>query len=129
MGDCVFCPIISREDQRELVREWPETVAFFPGGPGPCTPHGHLLVVPKAHVEHAGVDPAVTGLTFQRAAELANEVGAGAYHLIVNCGRAAGQSVFHLHIHIVFRVAGDNVVMPWDWQKAERPSGETVVKP
>lgn len=106
---CVFCEIVSGAAQADIVRRWGDAVAFVPIGP--VVP-GHLLVVPHAHVDDARTDSETTGLAFRRASELAGQLG-GDFNLIANAGPAAGQTVFHLHVHIVPRLEGDGLRLPW----------------
>lgn len=77
---------------------------------------GHRIFIPRRHVIRADSDPGVTGAVFQEAANW------GAYHaedfnLITSAGRAATQSVDHLHVHYVPRVEGDGLTLPWTGQK------------
>jgi histidine triad (HIT) family protein len=108
---CVFCAIAAGVAPANVVREWPDAVAFRPLNP---VTDGHTLVIPRAHVDDAAVNPAVTALTMRRAAELAE--GAGSLNLITSVGTAATQTVFHLHIHIVPREDGDGLSLPWTGQ-------------
>lgn len=115
---CKFCEIAAGRDLTPLVEEWDDAVAIVPLNP--VTP-GHLLVIPATHVERAGVDPEVTGRMFAYADWLATDRRAHSgytdYNLIVNAGLDAGQTVFHLHIHVVPRRAGDMLMMPWTYQQ------------
>lgn len=98
-----------------MIDSWPDAMAFTPshGGVAP----GHTLVVPRAHVANAIVDPVVTGIAVIRAATLAGQMIAAAQmpgaNLITSVGKAATQSVFHLHWHIVPRQEGDGLCLPW----------------
>jgi histidine triad (HIT) family protein len=74
---------------------------------------GHLLVVAKAHLPDALASPASFGYLAEQAARYAVGQGLRACNLIVNVGRAATQSVDHLHLHIVPRVADDGLRLPW----------------
>ncbi|KOU62106.1 hypothetical protein ADK57_25955 [Streptomyces sp. MMG1533] len=74
---------------------------------------GHVLVVPRIHVADFTTDPDVTGATAKRAAELAQAHDLVSANLITSKGRAATQSVFHLHLHLVPRRAGDGLLLPW----------------
>lgn len=107
-GPCVFCRIVDGSAPAKMVREWADAIAFVPLGP---VTDGHVLVVPRQHVADAVEDPAVTAATMARAAEFAAEHEAS--NLITSIGRAATQSVFHLHIHVVPRVEGDALRLPW----------------
>lgn len=119
--DCVFCAIVAGEAPATIVREWDDTVAILPRGG--CT-EGHVLVLPRVHVADAGVDPEVTARTMARAAELMAEHENA--NIITSRGAEATQTVYHLHVHVVPRVEGDGLALPWtgqsDWDRlvAER---------
>lgn len=114
---CVFCQIVDGCAPAKIVREWPEAIAIVPLGP--VVP-GHLLVIPRTHVDDFTADPQVSAATMRRAAELGGELG-GAMNLITSKGWEATQSVFHLHIHLVPRTAGDGLRLPWTGQEPARP--------
>lgn len=103
---CVFCHIIAGEAPADYVRLWPDAVAFKPLDP--VTP-GHTLVVPRAHVEDATEDPAVSAAVMARAASIAPR----SCNIITSAGAQATQSIWHLHLHIVPRRAGDGLALPW----------------
>jgi histidine triad (HIT) family protein len=112
---CAFCAIATGNGPAEVIAEWPDAVAFLPradaAGKRGCT-DGHVLVVPRAHVADFAEDPTVTGAAMARAAELAARLG-GDFNLITSRGAAATQTVYHLHVHLVPRVAGDGLALPW----------------
>src|SRR5215471_584927 len=109
VAGCAFCSIAAGTAPAEVVRDWPDALAIRPrgGGVGP----GHVLVIPRAHVADAGVDPVVTAAVMARAAELLAELPAA--NLITSRGSAATQTVFHLHAHVVPRVLEDGSLLPW----------------
>ncbi|MFW5415346.1 HIT family protein [Nocardiopsis sp. CNT-189] len=109
-GECVFCRICAGTAPAEVVHSWPDALAIRPrsGGVHP----GHVLVLPRAHVRDAAAEPAVTAAVMGRAAELAAALGQDS-NLIANIGEAATQTVFHLHVHLVPRAAGDGLALPW----------------
>lgn len=111
--DCPFC---GRIERGEFDYDDADSVAFQPLGP---VAPGHFLVVPKAHVSSALAAPRTAGLATRFAAELAGDMGLTAFNLITSSGRAATQTVFHLHVHIVPRNEGDGLHLPWTGQ-AER---------
>lgn len=115
MTGCPFCRIVSGEDPARVVWESADALAFFPDVPAG---RGHTLVVPRVHVEdflQAG--PAVTSSV----ARACTEVGAAleralspqGMNAITSKGRAASQSVFHLHVHLVPRWEGDRLGELW----------------
>jgi histidine triad (HIT) family protein len=89
--------------------EGEESVAFLDNFP--CTP-GHTLVIPRQHYATLGEMPVEgVGRLFQAAAMVAGNVqaamGAAGFNMGINNGKAAGQEVFHTHIHIIPRYQGD----------------------
>lgn len=104
MSGCLFCRIVRKEVPADVVYEDDDLLAFkdiFPQAPV------HLLIIPKAHCEGLSeMRPelaAVAGRIPQVAAGLARAHGveAGGWRLLSNCGPDAGQTVFHLHFHLL----------------------------
>ncbi|MFC7387176.1 HIT family protein [Sphaerisporangium rhizosphaerae] len=112
---CVFCDIVAGRAPATVLRTWPDTIAISPRHP---VAPGHLLVIPHPHVIDVGQDPEVSATTMARAAELA--AGLPACNVITSRGKAASQSVFHLHLHVVPRADGDGLPLPWTPQHAAR---------
>ncbi|MEO3860910.1 HIT domain-containing protein [Acrocarpospora sp. B8E8] len=106
--DCVFCRIVAGDAPADIVYRWPDAVAFVPLGP---VTEGHVLVVPKVHVQDATEDPYTTGLAMSAAAELGRTMWP--CNIITSAGELATQTVFHLHLHIVPRREGDGLALPW----------------
>jgi histidine triad (HIT) family protein len=102
-GDCLFCRIASRDVPAQLVLDRDDVLAFRDVNPQAPT---HILVIPKEHIasleavgDHHG--PLLSNLV-AAANEVAREDGvAGGFRLVTNIGRAAGQSVDHLHLHVL----------------------------
>lgn len=116
-GPPAVCPFCERilAGECEFLDEHPGVVAFAPLNP--VVP-GHLLFVPERHVADAAEDPALTARCFEHAARWGQQRRARGRHgldfnLIVNCGEAAGQTVRHLHVHLVPRRQGDGLKLPW----------------
>lgn len=107
---CVFC---DREKITNVVKEFGDCIVFEPLNP--VTP-GHLLVVPKKHVQDFTADDKVVLEVFKAASFIADSFG-GDYNLITSKGKAATQSVFHFHVHLVPRKDGDGLLLPWSHQK------------
>lgn len=102
--DCIFCKIIAREVPADFVYEDGDLVAFRDIHPVAPT---HVLVVPKKHIaslaDSGPEDEVLLGrlmLGVRRVAEVLGVVEQG-YRTIINTGPGAGQSVFHLHIHLL----------------------------
>jgi len=114
---CVFCEIVAGRAPATVVSEWPEALAIVPLGP---VVDGHVLVIPRVHVEDAATNAAVTAITSGLAAVYAHEQGRP-FNLITSAGREATQSVFHLHIHYVPRAVDDELMVPWGTLHGENP--------
>ena len=104
MSDCLFCKIIAREIPASIVYEDDRVIAFNDINPqGPT----HVLVVPKRHIatlnDLSPEDDALVGEVVRRAAAIANERGiwAGGFRTVFNTNRDAGQTVFHIHLHLI----------------------------
>ncbi|MBC7563279.1 MAG: histidine triad nucleotide-binding protein [Gemmatimonadaceae bacterium] len=102
MTDCLFCRIARKEIPARIVAETDEYLAFHDVSPQAPT---HVLVIPKAHVASLdGVtDPLVAGRVALLAAEVARSLGVAAsgYRVVMNTGADGGQSVPHLHAHLL----------------------------
>ena len=104
MADCLFCKIIRREIPATLVYEDDRVVAFNDINPQAPT---HVLVVPKRHIatlnELSTEDDRLVGELVRRATAIAGERGlsAGGYRTVFNTNRDAGQTVFHIHLHLL----------------------------
>jgi histidine triad (HIT) family protein len=104
VADCLFCRIIAREIPASIVYEDDRVLAFNDINPQAPT---HVLVVPKRHIESlnelAAGDDAIVGEVVRRAAAIAKDRGisAGGYRAVFNTNRDAGQTVFHIHLHLV----------------------------
>ena len=103
-SDCLFCRIVDGEIPAEIVRSDSDVVAFRDINPQAPT---HILIIPRKHIPsvsrlEAG-DAAIMGKLFLAAKELAREEGISdtGYRMVVNAGRAAGQTVFHIHLHLL----------------------------
>ena len=100
---CLFCRIAHREIQADIVDETTELIAFKDVNPQAPV---HVLVIPREHISSlADVTPAHAGMlgkALQRIPELTKRLGLDAgYRLVINSGPQAGQSIDHLHIHLL----------------------------
>ena len=103
MEDCLFCKIAAGEIPSKKLYEDDQVVAFYDINPQAKV---HFLVVPKAHIASAAVlteeDGALLGHIFAVIAKLAKETGLeNGYRVISNAGEDAGQTVKHLHFHVM----------------------------
>ena len=102
MDDCIFCKISKRELPAKLVYEDPELFAFEDIAPQAPT---HILICSRKHLEtltdSKEQDGALLGRALLLASRLAAERKLGAYRVVVNNGCGAGQTVFHLHFHLL----------------------------
>jgi histidine triad (HIT) family protein len=102
MADCLFCRICSGEAKADRVHEDEHAVAIRDINPAAPT---HLLVLPRKHVatlrDLTAADDALVGHLHRVAATVARAAGVGDFRVVVNCGANAGQSVFHLHLHVL----------------------------
>lgn len=100
--DCLFCRIVRGEIPVPFVYETPQCVAFRDVNPQAPV---HVLVVPREHVASldAARDPALIGELSLAAAEIARREGVAerGYRTVVNTNAEAGQTVFHLHLHLL----------------------------
>ncbi len=104
MADCIFCKIAAKEVPATVVHEDDTAVAFRDINPQAPT---HIVIVPRKHIasvnELVEKDDNSVGYLLRVAARLAGEeqIAEPGYRLVVNCGREAGQSVDHLHLHLI----------------------------
>ena len=115
MSDCVFCKIVAGQIPSAKVHEDELTLAFM--DIGEVSP-GHVLVTVKPHVENIyGLNDALAAAVFRTAARVARALRS-AYSpegvtLYQANGVAAGQTVFHFHLHLVPRYARDGMRLAW----------------
>ena len=104
MTDCLFCKIIRHEIPASIVYEDDRILAFNDINPQAPT---HVLVVTKRHIatlnELSPEDDQIVGELVRRAAAIAEERGisAGGFRTVFNTNRKAGQTVFHIHLHLL----------------------------
>lgn len=111
MQDCIFCKIINKEANAEIVFEDQTSVAFAPIKP---VAEGHLLLVPKTHFENIfDIENEVLRNLITTSKEIASNVtkknNVTGVNLLHASGKDAQQSIFHFHIHIVPRRPDDGL--------------------
>lgn len=123
---CPFCEIAAGRAPATVVHEWSDVIAIVPLDP---VVDGHTLVIPKGHVPDFAADPEVSADTMRHAAELMRWTDRP-MNLITSRGRAATQSVMHLHLHLVPRAEGDGLALPWSGRtRSVAPSGQSGPRP
>ena len=115
MSACIFCKIVRKELPSCIVAEEENVLAFMDIMPAR---KGHVLVTPKRHAEGmldvAGQDLAACLQMVQRICVAMQEaVHPPGFSVVQLNGAAAGQTVFHIHFHIIPRQAGDGIAMKW----------------
>jgi histidine triad (HIT) family protein len=104
MKDCLFCKIVSGEIPARIVHEDEDCVAFRDINPQAPT---HVLVVPRRHIatinDLTPADAVLPGRMMLAAQKIARDEGVdkAGYRLVFNCNAGAGQSVFHVHLHLL----------------------------
>ncbi len=104
MTDCLFCKMAKGEIKPDLVMETDELLAFRDINPRAPT---HILVVPRKHISTLNdLTPADAGIIDKMvlaAGEIAKLEGiaASGYRLVMNCNQGGGQTVFHIHLHLL----------------------------
>jgi histidine triad (HIT) family protein len=101
---CLFCRIAHGEITARKVYEDDDVVAFHDINPQAPT---HVLVIPRRHIpaldDLTEADAATIGTTLVRAARIAHDLqlASDGYRMVINNGEAAGQTVFHIHVHVL----------------------------
>lgn len=103
-NDCLFCKIASGEIGADVIYETDDVIAFRDINPQAPT---HALVIPKRHIatinDIGAADAETVGKLYIAARDIAAEEGIAApgYRAVMNCNAAAGQTVFHIHLHLL----------------------------
>lgn len=128
MDDCTFCRIVDGEESAYVVHEDEATMAFLDIN---AVVEGHTLVVPKAHHRTlTDMDPDEVGRLFASTREVAAAVEAAiepdGLSLFQSNGAAAGQDVFHVHVHLVPRWGDDDVRLAPSRHRIDPEEGNRV---
>ena len=111
-NDCLFCKIATGEISAKILYEDDQVLAFE--DVNPQAPF-HVLIIPRGHISTLNdvqeADEALLGRMLTRATQIAKKHGHAqdGYRTVFNCNRGAGQSVFHIHLHLL---AGRNMTWP-----------------
>ncbi len=102
MSNCLFCKIVAGDIPSNKVYEDEQCFAFYDIDPQAPT---HFLVIPKAHIPSAAAvtpeNSSVVAHIFEVIAKVTKDLGIESYRIVSNIGEQAGQSVFHLHFHVL----------------------------
>jgi histidine triad (HIT) family protein len=102
--NCIFCKIVSKEAKADVIYQDEQVTAFHDIHPVAPT---HILIVPNRHIDSVAKmeleDEQIVGHIFSVARKLAEQEGiaTSGYRLITNTGAHGGQSVFHMHVHLI----------------------------
>ena len=126
--DCLFCRIVDGELPSYDLYEDDQVLAFLDVNP---VAEGHALVIPKAHHERVtDYDAETTAAVFDAAREVAAAMEAAlepdGFNLFQTNGAAAGQEVFHSHVHVVPRTEGDDVSFGFEPRDLEDDAAEEL---
>tara|TARA_R110002049_G_scaffold78774_2_gene200488 strand:- start:9613 stop:9957 length:345 start_codon:yes stop_codon:yes gene_type:complete len=104
MSDCLFCKILDGDIPADIVFESDTAMAFRDINPQAPT---HVLIIPRQHIstinDISAADQSLVGSLFTAAREIAAKEGLSddGYRVVMNCNEAAGQTVFHIHLHLL----------------------------
>jgi len=104
MNDCLFCKFVSGEFKTDVVYENDDVLAFNDINPQAPT---HVLIIPKKHIATINdlqpEDEALVGKLYSAVKHIAkaNDFADEGYRVVMNCNAAAGQTVFHIHLHLL----------------------------
>ena len=102
--DCLFCKILAGDIPADVVYESDSAIAFRDINPQAPT---HVLIIPRQHISTINdIEPGdheIIGSLYSAAAEIAAKAGHAedGYRVVMNCGEHGGQSVFHVHLHML----------------------------
>ena len=103
-NDCLFCKIVAGEIPAEIIFETETAIAFRDINPQAPT---HVLIIPRRHIptinDLQSGDEEIVGDLYMAAARIAADEGIAedGYRVVMNCNEGAGQTVFHIHLHLV----------------------------
>lgn len=104
MSECLFCKISTKEINAEIIKENDDVIAFK--DINPIAPN-HILIIPKVHIESVYALDETNYYLISKMAELANDISRNIINAkngcrwVINTGKEGGQTVFHLHLHLI----------------------------
>lgn len=128
--NCIFCKLANGEIPTRTLYEDEEFRIILDAGP---LTRGHALILPKKHAENVfELDEETTGKVYQLAkrfgAKMVTALKADGMNILQNNGRAAGQSVFHFHMHLIPRYKEDGVMLGMEGGSDPEYSLDTVME-
>jgi histidine triad (HIT) family protein len=119
--DCIFCKVVAGEIPGEIVDSDDRTITVMDINPAT---RGHVVVIPREHAENlievSDEDLAATMNAARRiVGRLQETLAPAGFNILNNMGRAAWQSIFHFHVHVIPRYADDPLQLPWLPQPAD----------
>jgi histidine triad (HIT) family protein len=114
-ADCIFCMIAAGDLPATIIASNERVLALMDINPAT---RGHALVIPRAHandIHDIGPEDLAAAIALAQtiAGRARSRLGAQGVNLLHSAGAAAWQTVFHFHIHVIPRYAGDPLVLPW----------------
>jgi len=127
-GECVFCSIVAGASPCHEIYRDDATLAFMDINPAN---HGHCLVIPKTHFGNIFEMPpeafaAVASAVVKVARAVNDELRPGGLSVLQANGALAGQTVPHVHVHVLPRRADDNLLINWDRDRANRETADPI---
>ena len=119
--DCIFCKVLAGEIPGEIVDSDERTITVMDINPAT---RGHVVVIPRAHskdlLEVSEEDLAATMAAVRRMiVRMQETIRPAGFNVLNNMGRAAWQSIFHFHVHVIPRYEDDPLQLPWLPQPAD----------
>lgn len=120
MSDCIFCKLANGDIPTATLYEDDDFRVILDAGPASF---GHALILPKAHYANIyeipeGLEAKAFVLAKKMAARMTKAFGCDGFNIVQNNGEAAGQTVFHFHIHLIPRYAGKPPIVA-NWPQGE----------
>ena len=120
--DCIFCKLANGEIPTATLYEDDEFRVILDQGPAT---KGHALILPKQHfADVCALDGDIAAKVLPLGAKIGSamkkSLGCAGFNLVQNNGEAAGQTVFHFHMHVIPRYAGGEDMVSWDPKPAKR---------
>jgi len=125
-SECIFCRIVAGDSPCEEIHRDEKTLSFMDIHPAN---EGHCLVIPKAHYRNIfGMPPELFGAVAETAAKVADavneELRPGGLSIVQANGALAGQTVPHVHVHVLPRRVEDGLLINWDRGSADRDAAD-----